>query len=113
MQPETKFKMKVQADLREFGKKIWFYKANDKTTRGIPDIIVCLNSYFVSIELKVNRNKPDRLQDHNLTKIATAGGIAMVSYPETWKQDLKLLRKISNLELTSFDLQLEEKDGQS
>jgi hypothetical protein len=58
----------------------WFYKSCDRFTHGIPDILGCLDGRFVAIELKTRFNQATRLQDHIMSKIRAAGGIAGVCH---------------------------------
>lgn len=49
-------------------------------TAGIPDIICCLNSRFIGIEVKKPDGKVSKLQEVTLRKIKKASGIAIVAY---------------------------------
>lgn len=55
--------------------------ANSFTKSGIPDILACVNGYFVGIEVKAQNGKPSELQLYNIKKIREAGGFAVVLYP--------------------------------
>ncbi len=46
---------------------------------GVPDIICCLNGFFVAIECKRKGNKAKVLQEYKIEKIKAAGGIAFVA----------------------------------
>lgn len=46
---------------------------------GIPDLTLCYNGRFIAIELKDDEGSPSTLQVEWLTKIAKAGGIAIVA----------------------------------
>ena len=48
------------------------------SSRGVPDIIMCINGQFVAVELKVGNNKPTPLQEHWINKITRALGKAYV-----------------------------------
>ena len=76
---ETQLKIKVLKYLRSLP-NVWAYKASDKFTSGIPDIIGCRNGRLLAIELKVGKNKLTKLQEHVLGKIIEANGIAFVAY---------------------------------
>lgn len=89
--PETLFKEKVLADLKKL-KKIWFYKTNDVSRRGIPDIIACIRGKFVAIELKVD-SPVSELQEYNLNCISLAKGIAWVATPKNWEVILSAIIK--------------------
>ena len=48
--------------------------------RGISDRILCYKGYFVSIELKVGKNKATRLQERFLREVEEAKGFHAVCY---------------------------------
>ena len=70
----------------------WYVKyfANRMTKSGVPDILACVNGYFMAIEVKADKGKPSELQLWNREKIREAGGISIIVYPNQW-EDLKLL----------------------
>jgi Holliday junction resolvase len=79
MNPETKFKMRVQKILKDrYGLGIFFFKTQEKSVRGIPDIVGCLNGKFFAIELKTRTGTPSKLQLHIIRSIQKTGGLAMV-----------------------------------
>lgn len=61
---------------REFP-EVWFYKAADKWTSGIPDIIGTVCGTFFGIELKKEGEKPRKLQEYVIQQIRKAGGYAI------------------------------------
>lgn len=81
MQPETKFKIQVQARLKQMP-GCWYFKVNQRALRGIPDIVGCYRGNFFALELKVGKNKVDPLQSHVLDLITESGGFAAVVYPD-------------------------------
>lgn len=81
MQPEGRFKLKVQKRLREIP-EIFFFKTQEVSVRGIPDVLICYRGMFYAWELKVNKNKATELQQHVLNNITKAGGIARVVTPD-------------------------------
>lgn len=99
MQKETVFKKKVQADLKKL-KNRWFFKSQEVCVKGIPDIILCLNGFFISLELKKdNKARIDRLQEHNAAQIiCKARGLALIVWPEIWEETLEMLKKIDGVE---------------
>jgi Holliday junction resolvase len=48
------------------------------SSRGVPDIVGCLNGVFFGIEAKAGKGKTTALQDRELQRIRDAGGIALV-----------------------------------
>jgi len=102
MGKESQFKLKVHRFLTEQLIKSWHYKNDHKALRGIPDITLCCNSIFVSMELKASynkvlskANKSTWLQMFKLIELAKAGGIALIVYPENWKEVKELLTELS------------------
>lgn len=69
------------------GKGGWQVKffANKYTKVGVPDIISCINGYFVGIEVKADRGSPTELQLHTIKQIRDAGGFAFVLYPSGYE----------------------------
>lgn len=59
---------------------VWHYKASDRYTKGIPDIIACVNGIFVGIELKAANGTPTPHQLQRIKNIVDAGGVAGVCY---------------------------------
>ena len=83
MAAEKNFENKVKAFLKENG--AWFIKywAGSKFTKdGIPDILICMNGYFVAVETKAPKGKPSELQKYHVRKINEARGYAVILYPD-------------------------------
>lgn len=95
MKLETKFKESVRRDLKTL-ENVWFFKTQEVATRGIPDFILCLNGYFVTIELKRSKKiKLEPLQEHISNRIEEKGkGIALRAAPENWEKIFDLLKKL-------------------
>lgn len=77
MTPEAKVKAAVKKELDKAG--VWYFMpaANGYGRAGIPDIICCINGYFLAIECKAERGKTTALQERELGKIKDAGGTAL------------------------------------
>ena len=90
---ETKFKEKVQKDLNSLV-KCWHEKIQQKSIRGTPDILACINGVFVAIELKVD-SKLSNLQEYKLKKIRASNGIAIEVTPENWEGHFEVLKIIA------------------
>lgn len=88
---ETGFKERVLRDLRALP-RTWCEKIQQVALRGTPDVLVCMNSHFVALELKKDaKAKIDDLQIHKLGLIADAGGSALIVFPENWEVTLEAL----------------------
>lgn len=71
-------------------------KTQERTIRGIPDLLMCVNGHFVALELKADDDEAaDPLQDWNLSKITRSGGIAVTVTPGNWAGIYDLLLQIS------------------
>lgn len=75
---ETNLKKNVLKMLKKNYPDVWVYKANDRFTSGIPDLIMCVDGKFVAIELKIKNFRATKLQSHVMSKIFLAGGMANV-----------------------------------
>lgn len=98
--PETKFKVKVLAELRKIPCSYW-QKLNDRTTAGLPDLIGCYRGHFFAIELKSGKPKASPLQRQVLDYIENAGGHAFVMSPENFKEVLGIILFIGSQIKTS------------
>jgi hypothetical protein len=85
----------VLADLKRL-KNRWFFKSQEVCVKGIPDIILCLNGFFIAIELKAcAKSRIDELQRYNAKVIHDrGGGLALIVWPEIWEKTLETLKKI-------------------
>ena len=93
MKPETKFQNKVLSDLKKLD-NLWVLKTQEKTRKGVPDLLICANSRFVAIELKSKNKTPEPLQQFELNCIAASGGASFVAYPENWEEIFNSLKEI-------------------
>lgn len=85
MTREKIFENKVKSYLADQG--AWFVKywaGAAYTKSGVPDVLACVNGYFVGIETKADQGRPSELQLHTIQKIRDAGGFAFVLYPSGW-----------------------------
>lgn len=91
---EKNFENKLKKFLKD--NNIWYVKyfANSFTKSGIPDVLACVNGYFVAIEVKAPNGEASELQIHNLSEIECSGGIGILLYPNDF-EDFKMM--IDNL----------------
>ena len=78
MTPEKKVKQKVVALLKKHGAYYFYPVTGGYGSSGVPDIVACVAGQFVGIECKAGKNRPTKLQEANLDKIAECGGIALI-----------------------------------
>lgn len=86
MADEKLFENKIKKYLKDRGCYFFKYWGGGQFTKaGVPDIIACVNGYFIGIEVKGPRGRPSPLQIHNLRQIDVAGGFAVLIYPDNWE----------------------------
>ena len=90
MAAEKQFENKIKKFLDEQGCYYIKHFANAFTKVGVPDILACVNGYFVAIEVKAPNGRPSELQLHNIKKINELGGFGVVLYPDQFN-DFALL----------------------
>lgn len=90
MAAEKQFENKIKKFLELQG--CWYVKyfANGMTKAGIPDILACVNGYFVGIEVKAKAGRASPLQYYHRDKIREAGGVSIILYPDDY-EDFKTL----------------------
>lgn len=87
MASEKQFENKIKKYLKDHGAYFLKYWAGAQFTKsGVPDILACVNGYFVGIEVKAQNGKPSELQLYNIQQIRKAGGFAYVVYPSGWER---------------------------
>lgn len=97
---EKQFENKIKQMLKDNGAYFVKFFANSFTRSGVPDILACVNSYFVAIEVKAEDGHPSELQLYNIEQIRKAGGFAFVVYPSGYKE---LCRIIVNLKFGYYN----------
>lgn len=91
MAQEKNFETKIKRFLDEEGAWYVKYFANRNTRSGVPDILACVNGYFVAIEVKAQNGHATALQIHNCTEIRLAGGFAFILYPSGFEEFKKFI----------------------
>jgi hypothetical protein len=95
MKPETRFKIKIKPALEKLPNS-WTVKIQQVCILGTPDFLLCINGWFVALELKKDRTAPaTALQKLNIHKINKAGGFGYFVYPENWVQILRTLKSLA------------------
>lgn len=100
MASEKIFENKIKRYLKERGCYRVKYHGNYYSENGTPDILACVNGYFLAIEVKAPEGKPSELQLAKIAEIRKAGGFAYVVYPSGW---FKLKDIIDGLLIDKFN----------
>lgn len=98
MAEEKNFENKVKKFLEEEG--CYYVKTHgDRFSRkGVPDLLICCNGFFVGCELKASNGIPSELQKYHVQQIKSAGGLATVLYPKDFEQFKKLIKFLKQYE---------------
>lgn len=88
MAQEKTFENKIKKYLKSKGAYYVKYFGNAYSTNGTPDILACVNGYFIGIEVKAQNGRfdPEGLQAVKINDIRQAGGFAYVVYPSGWSK---------------------------
>ena len=95
MTSEKAFENQVKKFLEAEG--CWFLKywgGAAFTKAGIPDLLVCVNGFFVAVEVKSAKGKPTELQKYQLEQITNAGGYGFILYPKDFDKFKETIRQI-------------------
>ena len=93
--PETKFIEKLDAQLKHvFGKGIWLENIHQVGKSGTPDRLLCINGFFVALEVKTDEGEPSKIQLLKLAKIKRAGGKAYIVTPSNWITVIEELKEV-------------------
>ena len=101
MGPEKTFENKVKKYIEEIGGWQVKFFANSYTKNGIPDVLACVNSYFVAVEIKAQNGKPSPLQIHHCEAIRKAGGFAFILYPSGFEDFKQFIYGLSHDRFTT------------
>lgn len=104
MAAEKEFENKVKAFLKEQG--CWFIKywgGGGFTKSGVPDLLVCCKGSFLGVELKARSGRPSVLQVRELGRIRSAGGYAVLLYPQDFDLFKELVHYLSVGDTESAD----------
>jgi Holliday junction resolvase len=92
--PEKKVKDKIVKVLKEEGVYYFFPATHGFGRSGVPDIVGCVNGYFLAIEVKAGTNKPTTLQVREIEAIRRCNGVAVVANDENWDMVRDIVRRM-------------------
>lgn len=96
MAAEKNYENKIKKYIEDSGGWQVKFFANQMTKSGIPDILACVNGYFLAVEVKAENGKPSELQKYHVAKINNAGGYAVILYPEQYEKFKQLVKCLNN-----------------
>lgn len=89
LQLESNFQRKVLNWLKQNGVYAIKYNASGISQVGVPDILACIDKYFVGIELKKEKGIISEIQKYTIRQINKTG-LAIVLRPSKF-EDFKLI----------------------
>ena len=94
MAEEKRFENQVRRYLDSIG--AWHLKtiSNGYQRAGIPDLLICYKGRFIAVELKARKGKATPLQEYELKRIRSAGGLAFVLYPDDFEWFRKFMEEM-------------------
>ena len=95
---EKIFEVKVKRYIEEQGGWQVKFFANKFTRAGVPDVLACIEGYFVGIEVKADNGVPTELQLKSIEQIRNAGGFAFVLYPSGFNTFKKFIDDLKHEE---------------
>ena len=104
MPAEKQFETKIKKFLDEQGCYWVKHFANAYTKVGIPDILACVNGFFVAIEVKAPNGKPSPLQIHNIRKINELGGLGVILYPNQFEDFKEIIYRLKETEFGAWEI---------
>lgn len=100
--PEGKVKDRV-VDYLKVESVYYFFPATHGFGRsGVPDIVACVNGWFMGIECKAGTNKPTALQVREIEAIRRNNGVAVVVNEGNVEMIPELIRKLKNRPIAQF-----------
>lgn len=93
--PETVFWRRIKP-LLEALPNTFVERVQQVSIRGTPDVFLCVNGWFVVLELKRDEDEePDKLQQFKLNCVTNARGVAIVCCPENWESVFSYLKELA------------------
>ena len=99
--PEKKVKDKVKALLASEGVYFFMPATHGFGRSGVPDIVACVNGFFLAIETKAGGNKPTALQIREIETIRRNNGVAVVVDETNWDMVRDLIKKLRGATIIS------------
>lgn len=74
----------------------WFFKVwgGGYQKSGIPDLLMCVNGFFLAVELKASKGAASELQKLNITRINAARGIGIILYPDGFEEFQEIVKGV-------------------
>ena len=94
MAAEKRFEQKIKNFLKSQNCYYVKYFGCGFSRAGVPDILACVNGYFLAIEVKAERGRISELQRINIEHINNCGGVALVVKPSNFEELKQIIFKL-------------------
>ena len=71
---------------------------------GIPDMLICVNGFFISAELKGDAGTPSDLQLKNTAAVNGSNGIGVVLYPKGFERFQNIVKGVKKCNVHTAEL---------
>ncbi len=96
---ESKFRRNVVIPFLKKLPKTFVFTIQQLSMRGTPDLIICINSFFVVLELKRTHGRVAKIQEWTIEQAKKAGGIGYIAHPGNWEHVSIQLKVLSEMEI--------------
>jgi len=93
---EKTFENRIKDFLKKEGCYFFKFWGTMYTRAGVPDLIACVNGWFVGIEVKSDVGKPSEIQLQNIKEIHDNSGYAVVVRPDDFDKLKEMIRAIKD-----------------
>jgi len=94
---ETNFRKKVRADLQSLvmvGLPFFFEPIQQKAIKGSPDFFLCVDGFFIALELKSTGGNLSKVPAEKLKRVAHANGLGIMADPQGWPMAFEAIKKL-------------------
>lgn len=96
MGKEKTFENRIKDFLKKEGCYFFKFWGTMYTRAGVPDLIACVNGWFVGIEVKSEIGRASEIQMANISEIHQNKGFAVVVHPEGFEQLKEMIKAIKS-----------------
>lgn len=96
MGKEKTFENRIKDFLKKEGCYFFKFWGTMYTRAGVPDLIACVNGWFVGIEVKSEIGRASEIQLQNISEIHENRGFAVIVHPEEFEQLKEMILEIKS-----------------
>lgn len=106
LQSEGIYQAGTPADKMNAQQSGWFTKiwGGGYQKSGIPDLLLCVNGFFISVELKAPDGHASELQKMNTARINQSNGIGIILFPDGFEQFKEIVKGVKQCKVHIAEL---------